>query len=51
LEKYFFARYMTFGAKMIVAIIVGIAINAKNPSIRFRIRSNEVLAPIKILAR
>lgn len=41
---------MTRGAIHKVAIIVGIAIKAKKPSIRLIIILNEVVAPSKILA-
>lgn len=36
---------MTFGAKMMVANIVGIAIKAKNVSIKLIIRLKDVVAP------
>lgn len=50
-EKYFLASCMTFGANNIVAIMVGIAINAKKPSIRLMITSRELIAPTSILDR
>jgi len=49
LEKYILAAFITLGARISVEIIVGIAIKAKNPSIKFRIKLNEVVAPPIIL--
>lgn len=40
---------MTLGAMIIVAVIVGIAIKAKNPSIRLIIMLRVVVAPNKML--
>lgn len=40
---------MTFGASIIVAVIVGIAIRAKVPSIKFSIILKGVTAPKMIL--
>jgi hypothetical protein len=40
---------VTLGAIIIVAVIVGIAIRAKTPSIRLIIILNEVVAPTIIL--
>lgn len=49
LEKYLFASFSTRGAMMRVAVIVGIAIKAKNPSIRLIIMLKEVVAPKRML--
>ena len=46
---YFLISFITLGAKIMVAIIVGNAIKAKTPSIKFIIISNEVVAAKIIL--
>ena len=48
--KYEFAAFITLGAIIKVASIVGMAIKAKKPSIRLIIMLKEVVALTKILA-
>ena len=46
LEKYIFASFITFGAKIIVEIIVGKAINANIPSTKFITISSVIIDAI-----